>query len=66
MGPLRTQLFKAEGSNDVGCVQVAFREGRVGVRDSRDHGTGPVLGFTAHQCKCFMEGAGNGESGLPG
>jgi len=47
-------------------MQVAFRKGRAGVRDSRDHGTGPVLGFTAHQWKCFMEGAGNEESGLPG
>ena len=65
MGPLRARFFKAEGSNDVGCVEVAFHEGKVGVRDSEDHGTGPVLGFTAHEWKCFMEGARNGEFDLP-
>ena len=48
MGLLRAQLFKAEGSDDVGCVQVAFHESTTGVRDSRDHRTGPVPGFTAH------------------
>jgi Domain of unknown function (DUF397) len=47
-------------------VGVVFREGKVGVRDSRDHGTGPVLGFTRHEWRCFIEGARNGESGLPG
>jgi hypothetical protein len=66
VGPLRAQLFKAEGSNDVGCVEVAFHEGKVGVRDSRDHGTGPVPGFTRHEWRCVIEGAKNGESGLPG
>ena len=40
MGPLRAQFFKAEGSDDVGCVEVAFHEGTVGVRDSRT--TAPV------------------------
>jgi Domain of unknown function (DUF397) len=60
------QFFKAEGNNDLGCVEVAFHEGKVGVRDSRDHGTGPVLGFTRHEWRCFIEGAKNGESGLPG
>ena len=28
MGSLRAQFFKAEGSNDVGCVEVAFHEGK--------------------------------------
>ena len=66
MGPLRGQSFKAEGSDDVGCVEVAFHEGKAGVRDSRDRGTGPVPGFTARQWRCFIEGARNGEFGLPG
>jgi len=47
-------------------VGVAFREGKVGVRDSRDHGTGPVLGFIRHESRCFIEGAEKGESDLPG
>jgi hypothetical protein len=66
VGPLRAQSVTAEGSDDVGCVEVTFREGKVGVGDSRDHSTGPVPGFTAHQWRCFIEGASNGESGLPG
>jgi len=29
VGPLRAQFFKAEGSDDIGCVEVAFqRQGR--------------------------------------
>jgi Domain of unknown function (DUF397) len=39
---------------------------RVCVRDSRDHGTGPVLGFTRHEWRCFIEGAKNEEFDLPG
>ncbi len=60
------QLRKADDSNDVGCVEVAFRGGRIGVRDSKDHGTGPVLGFTEHEWECFIQGAKNGEFDLPG
>jgi hypothetical protein len=41
VGSLRAVL-QSEGSNDVGCVEVAFHEGKVGVCDSGDHGTGPV------------------------
>ena len=66
MRPLVAAFFKAEGSDDVGCVEVAFHETKLGVRDCKDHGTGPVPGFTAHEWRCFIEGASNGESGLPG
>ena len=59
------RFFKAEGSNDVGCVEVAFHHGRVGVRDSKDNRTGPVLGFTEHEWRCFIEGAKNNEFDLP-
>ena len=66
MGPLRAQLSEADGSDGVGCVEVAFHQGKAGVRDSTGHGTGPVPGFTAHPWRCFIEGASNGESSLPG
>jgi uncharacterized protein DUF397 len=66
VGPLRARFFTAEGGSDVGCVEVAFCQGEVGVGDSEDHGTGPVPGLTAHVWKWFMVGAGNGESALPG
>jgi hypothetical protein len=60
------QFFKAGDSNDVGCVEVAFHNDRIGVRDTKDHGDGPVLGFTEHEWKCFIKGAKNGEFDLPG
>jgi len=47
-------------------VEVAFHGGKIGVRDSKDHGTGPVLGFTEHEWECFIQGAKNGEFDLPG
>lgn len=59
------QFFKAGGSNDVGCVEVAFHHGKVGVRDSKDNGAGPVLGFTEHEWACFLDGAARGEFALP-
>ena len=60
------QFRKADDSNDVGCVEVAFHGGKIGVRDSKNHGTGPVLGFTEHEWECFIQGAKNGEFDLPG
>jgi len=59
------EFFKAGGSNDVGCVEVAFRDGKVGVRDSKARGTGPVLTFTEHEWECFLAGAVKGEFDLP-
>ena len=50
MGSLRVQFVTAEGSADVVCVEVAFREGKVGVGDCESHGTGPVSGGSpAHE-----------------
>ena len=63
---LETATFhKATGSGDVGCVEVAITEGAIGLRDSKNHGHGPVLAFTEHEWACFIEGAKNGEFDLP-
>jgi Domain of unknown function (DUF397) len=59
------EWFKATGSNDIGCVEIAFHEGRIGVRDTKDRGSGPVLSFTAHEWSCFLDGAKKGEFDLP-
>lgn len=59
------QFFKAGDSNDVGCVEVAFHDGKIGVRDSKDGGRGPVLGFTQHEWECFLKGARKGEFDPP-
>ena len=37
-----------------GCVEVAFVEGAVAVRNSKDRG-GPVLVFAPHEWKAFLE-----------
>jgi Domain of unknown function (DUF397) len=57
--------FKASGSGDHGCVEIAFRNGEIGVRDTKDNGTGPVLAFTEHEWECFLDGAAKGEFNLP-
>jgi len=57
--------FKSGDSNDHGCVEIAFHEGRVGVRDTKDNGSGPVLAFTEHEWECFLSGAKKCEFDLP-
>jgi Domain of unknown function (DUF397) len=48
-----------------GCVEVAFVDGQVGVRDSKDR-QGPVLEFTANEWEAFLAGAREGQFELPG
>lgn len=52
----RTSTYSAGN----GCVEVAFADGRVGVRDSKQQGQGPVLEFTAHEWNAFLAGAREG------
>jgi Domain of unknown function (DUF397) len=59
------KFFKATGSGDHGCVEVAFHGGRVGVRDTKDHGAGPVLAFTAYEWEAFIAGAKAGKLDRP-
>lgn len=59
------EFFKSSDSNDVGCVEIAFRGGQIGVRDTKDNGSGPVLGFTVHEWDCFIAGAKRGEFDRP-
>ena len=55
--------WKSRHSTDEGaCVEVAFLDGgRVGVRDSKDHGTGPALVFTPAEWTAFVHGVTDGE-----
>jgi hypothetical protein len=55
---------KSTFSGTNGCVEVAFVQGRVGVRDSKDLG-GPVLVFTGHEWEAFLSGARSGEFDRP-
>lgn len=48
------------------CVEVAFLDnGHVAVRDSKDHGTGPVLIYTAAEWHAFTAGVAAGELTRP-
>jgi uncharacterized protein DUF397 len=51
---------KSSLSNANGCVEVAFVQGQVAVRDSKQRG-GPVLVFTAHEWAAFLSGVRAGE-----
>lgn len=55
---------KSSTSSSGGCVEVAQLDGLVGVRDSKTHGSGPVLEFTRHEWECFLAGARGGEFNL--
>jgi hypothetical protein len=59
------QFFKSGVSNDVGCVEVTFHNGRIGVRDTKDRSKAPHA-FTPHEWECFIQGVKNGEFDLPG
>lgn len=45
------------------CVEVAFVDGAIAVRDSKNP-TGPVLLFTAGEWDAFVDGAKDGEFDL--
>ena len=60
----RAEWRKSSRSGHDGCVEVAFVEGQVAVRDSKDRG-GPVLGFTAQEWAEFVGSTRSGEFELP-
>ena len=47
---------KSTGSDSSGCVEVAYADGVIGVRDTKDKGAGPILTFTEHEWDCFVSG----------
>jgi hypothetical protein len=51
---------KSGGSGDTGCVEVATRDGHIGVRDSKNR-SGPVLLFDEHEWQVFVTGVKQGE-----
>jgi Domain of unknown function (DUF397) len=57
----RAAWRKSRLSGANGCVEVAFVEDRVAVRDSKDRSNGPVLVFTAHEWETFLSGVRGGE-----
>ena len=51
---------KSTYSGANGCVEVAFVDDQVGVRDSKDR-EGPVLVFTAREWEAFLAAAREGQ-----
>jgi Domain of unknown function (DUF397) len=60
----RAEWRKSTHSSANGCVEVAFVQDEVAVRDSKDSAS-PVLVFTANEWDAFIGGARNGEFELP-
>jgi hypothetical protein len=55
----RKSSLSSGGDN---CVEVAFAsDGSVGVRDSKQHGLGPILEFTPGEWAAFLGGVTSGE-----
>ena len=56
---------KSSRSDGTGnCVEVGTADGSVGVRDSKQHGHGPVLEFTRAGWEAFIRAAKDGEFDL--
>lgn len=51
----RAQWRKSSLSGVNNCVEVAFLDGHVAVRDSKDR-RGPVLAFTPAEWRAFLDG----------
>jgi len=51
---------KSSRSESNGCVEVAFFDGQIAVRDSKDR-SGPVLQFTHREWEAFLAGVRRGE-----
>jgi hypothetical protein len=60
----RATWRKSTRSGNNGCVEVAFVEDHVGVRDSKDR-QGPILTFTPTEWTAFIGGVRAGEFELP-
>ena len=52
---------KSVHSDSGACVEVATSAGWVGVRDTKDAGSGPVLQFNQDEWTAFLAGVASGE-----
>ena len=52
------------GGNGGNCVEVADHDGMILVRDTKDHGRGPIHRFTRAEWKAFTAGVRAGEFDL--
>ena len=57
---LRWRKSTHSGANGGGCVEVADHDGMIMVRDTKDHGRGPVHRYTPDHWRTFIAGVRNG------
>lgn len=57
----RAKWRKSTNSSSGSCVEVAALHGVVGVRDTKQHGAGPVLEYTTAEWAAFIAGVKGGE-----
>jgi hypothetical protein len=57
-----TPWIKAKRSAEQGsCAEMRYADGMIEVRDTKDHGSGPVLRFTLDELTAWLDGAKRGE-----
>lgn len=61
---LRWRKSSFSGNGGASCVEVAGRDGMILVRDTKDHGKGPVHRYTPDEWRAFIAGVRNGEFDL--
>lgn len=61
--PARVRWWKSSRSDNgsASCVEVAEIDGHYAVRDSKQHGRGPILTFTPAEWAAFIGGVKLGE-----
>ncbi len=57
----RKSSYSGNGGGD--CVEVAGHDGMILVRDSKDHGRGPIHRFTVAEWRAFLASIRTGEPG---
>ncbi len=57
--PEFTNWHKSNTSDDHGCIEIAYANGLIGVRDSKNP-TGPFLTFNRHEWDAFVAGIRDG------
>lgn len=61
---LRWRKSSYSGNGGGNCVEVAARDGMILVRDSKEHGRGPVHRYTAAEWRAFVARVRDGEFDL--
>jgi hypothetical protein len=62
--PATANWRKSSHSSNNGCIEVARSGDQIAVRDSKDP-SGPVLVFTTHEWRAFVNGVRDGEFDSP-